>query len=85
MAESTNPRSGCTGGTSMVSTALEKRSSPRVVITIGAARCARWYATSLATSSAFEPPSPTAHTRINGSVQRSMCFLSSAMSDEIDW
>ena len=54
------------------------------MITIGAARCARWIATSLATSSAFEPPSPTAHTRINGSVERSMCFLSSAMSHEIE-
>jgi hypothetical protein len=41
-------------------------------------------ATSLATSSAVDPSSPAAHTMINGSEDRSMCFLSSVESAAID-
>jgi hypothetical protein len=39
---------------------------------------------SLATSSALEPRRPAAHTRIIGSDDRSMCFLSSVTSQAID-
>ena len=38
----------------------------------------------LATSSAVLPRSPAAHTRMSGSLDRSMCFLSSVTSDAID-
>ena len=61
-----------------------KRRSPSSAITIGAALWARKIATSLATSSAVEPVKPAAHTKISGSDDRSMCFLSSVLSAAID-
>ena len=61
-----------------------KRSSPSSAMTIGVALWARKIATSLPTSSAVLPASPAAHTRISGSDDRSMCFLSSMTSQAID-
>ena len=58
--------------------------SPSVAITMGAALWARKIATSLATSSALLPDRPAAHTRIIGSDERSMCFLSSVTSQAMD-
>ena len=75
---------GCVLGTLIACTAAEKRSSPSVAMTIGVALCARKIATSLATSSAVEPVSPAAQTRMSGSDDRSMCFLSSVESQAID-
>ncbi len=72
-----------TAGTEIV-TSAGKRVSPSLATTIGVALWARKIATSLATSSAFEPDSPAAHTRIKGSDDRSMCFLSSVESQAID-
>ena len=68
----------------MTAGAARKRSSPSVAMTTGAALWARKIATSLATSSAVEPIRPAAHTRISGSEDRSMCFLSSVTSQAID-
>ena len=53
-------------------------------MTIGVALWARKIATSLPTSSAVLPASPAAQTRISGSDDRSMCFLSSVTSQAID-
>ena len=53
-------------------------------MTIGAELWARKIATSLATSSAFDPVSPAAQMRIIGSDDKSMCFLSSVTSQAID-
>ena len=61
-----------------------KARPPSEAITIGAALWARKIATSLATSSAVDPNRPAAHTRIMGSDDRSMCFLSSVASQAID-
>ena len=84
MVDSTKASRGWTSGTAITSSAAENRFSPSVAITIGAALWARKIATSLATSSAFEPTSPAAQTRIIGSDERSMCFLSSVTSQAID-
>ena len=61
-----------------------KRSSPSSAMTIGVALWARKIATSLPTSSAVLPARPAAQTRISGSDDRSMCFLSSMTSQAID-
>ena len=53
-------------------------------MTIGVDLWAWKVSISLATSSAAPSPSPTAHTRMSGSHDRSMCFLSSVTSKEID-
>ena len=83
MHDSTNASAGWVAGTLMACTAAEKRSSPSLAMTIGVALWARKIATSFATSSAFEPVRPAAHTRISGSDERSMCFLSSVESQAI--
>ncbi len=80
MVDSTKANRGCTSGTPSTSRAAPKRCSPSVAITMGAALWALKIATSLATSSTVEPTSPAAHTRIRGSDERSMCFLSSVTS-----
>ena len=84
MAARTKASSGSTSGTVMTAGAARKRSSPSVAMTTGAALWARKIATSLATSSAVDPTRPAAHTRISGSDERSMCFLSSVTSQAID-
>ena len=81
---STNASRGCVAGTVSTDNAAGNVRSPSEAITIGAALCARKIATSLATSSAVEPTSPAAQTRIIGSHDRSMCFLSSVPSQAID-
>ena len=68
---------GASSGTLSTASAAVKARSPSEAITIGAALWARKIATSLATSSAVDPTRPAAHTRIIGSDDRSMCFLSS--------
>ncbi len=71
-------------GTRSTASAASKRRSPSQAMTIGAALWARKIATSFATSSAVDPTRPAAHTRIIGSQDRSMCFLSSVPSQAID-
>ena len=84
MVASTNPRRGWVSGTLSTASAASKARSPFEAMTIGAALWARKIATSLATSSAVDPTRPAAHTRIIGSEDRSMCFLSSVASHAID-
>ena len=85
MVASTKARSGDpVVGVAITSAAASKRASVPLVITMGAALWARKMATSLATSSAVESNSPAAHTRISGSEDRSMCFLSSVVSQAMD-
>ena len=67
------------------SAALKRSCSPSVATTIGAALWAPKIATSLATSSALAPARPAAQTRIIGSEDRSMCFLSSVPSQAMAW
>ena len=74
---------GWAAGTVMVCSAAGK-AVPSVAMTMGAALWARKMAISLPTSSAVGPASPAAHTRMRGSEDRSMCFLSSVASQEID-
>ena len=71
-------------GTDNTVRAAAKARSPSEAMTSGAALWARKMATSLATSSAVDPTSPAAHTRIIGSAERSMCFLSSVASHAMD-
>ncbi len=66
-----------------MSRASTKSSAPSVAITTGAALWARKIDTSLLTSDAVEPRNPAAHTKMNGSEDRSMCFLSSVTSQAI--
>ena len=84
MVASTNASRGWVSGTVSTARAAPKDRSPSDAITIGAALWARKIATSLDTSSAVEPLRPAAHTRIIGSQDRSMCFLSSVPSHAID-
>ena len=77
-------RRGSVDGTVITDIAAGKARSPSDAMTTGAALWARKIATSLATSSAVEPTRPAAHTRMNGSEDRSMCFLSSVASQAID-
>ena len=83
IAESTKPNRLSTSGTVMVSSASTNSSAPSVAITTGAALCARKIETSLLTSDAVEPRNPAAQTKMNGSEDRSMCFLSSVTSQAI--
>ena len=84
MADNTNASAGSATGTDTTAAAASKRVSPSVAITIGTALCALKIATSFATSAAVPSESPAAHTIIIGSHERSMCFLSSVMSHEMD-
>ena len=70
-------------GTSMTFRAEEKTSGVSV-ITTGVALWARYMATSFAASAATEPSNPAAQTRIIGSAERSMFFLSSVKSAAMD-
>ena len=60
------------------------RVSPCEAITSGIERCALKIATSFTRSETFEAGAPFAQTRIMGSAERSMCFLSSRKSVAID-
>ncbi|CAB4368386.1 unannotated protein [freshwater metagenome] len=85
MADKTKASAGSATGTYTTAAAAEsKRDSPCVAITIGIALCALKIATSFATSVAVPSLRPAAHTRIIGSHDKSMCFLSSVTSQEID-
>ena len=85
MVASTKSSSGeAVAGVAITSEAASNRASAPLVITIGTALWARKMATSLATSSAVESNSPAAHTKISGSDDKSMCFLSSVVSQAMD-
>ncbi len=71
-------------GTEITSSASGNLLGEASVITIGEALCARNIATSLAISSTIELLIPLAQTRIIGSEERSICFLSSITSEAID-
>ncbi|OPZ32090.1 MAG: hypothetical protein BWY99_02848 [Synergistetes bacterium ADurb.BinA166] len=59
------------------------RRSPSSAMTATLEAWALKMATSLATSSSTMSGLPAAHTRIRGSDERSICFLSSMMSEEM--
>ena len=64
--------------------AAENRSSPSSTMTMGMELWALKIATSFTASAAAGPLSPAAHTNAIGSLERSMCFLSSIVSTDTD-